>query len=127
MGQVSAKGIGDQVSRGASALNKSIVAVNIVKWGVVPGAVGGFLYFLLLVFLGVSLTGSAEYRMCDDTGGNCKVEKVSRRWNILWYIIGIPVVAIMVGGMCYQLGFMISNPKLTAGVATGHLVKGIFS
>lgn len=135
MGQVSAKGIGDQISRGFTAakkgvvaVKKSIVPVNVLHWGVYPGLAAAVVVVFLLWFLGVSMTSKKEERCTtgEDSRRQCKQETVSRRRNILWYVILAPLVGLIIAGISYRIGFMINNPGLTAGVATGNMVASVF-
>ena len=115
MGQVSAKGIGDQIARAG----KNVTTVNYFWWYVFPGILGAVAMLVLLRLMNVSLSGEYEAQVCtEDNDGSaykkCRPTMVSREWNILWYIIGVPLAGFIVGSMVYQLGFAIENP----GVAT---------
>lgn len=124
------KEFGDQISRGGRAIANGITPVSVVRWGVIPGSIAGVCALLLLLFLGVSVTGTMTMNVCTkDTPTSeevCVPKQVSRKYNILWYVIGIPMASLIVGGLAYKLGFMINNQKITAGVAAGNLVAGIF-
>mgnify|MGYP006923112802 CR=1 FL=1 len=124
MGQVSAKGIGDQIARAG----RNITPVDVMAWGVIPGIGGALAMLVLLRYMNVSLSGEYEAQVCteDDDGGaykKCRPTMVSRKWNILWYIVGVPLAGFIVGSMVYQLGFAIENPGVAAGAAGASMVK----
>tara|TARA_B100000787_G_scaffold41580_1_gene29527 strand:- start:22 stop:426 length:405 start_codon:yes stop_codon:yes gene_type:complete len=124
------KQIGDEISRGARAVASAITPVSVVRWGVIPGAIASLCMFVLLIYIGIDLTGKMQVETCAQstpTGTrDCKMVEVSKKWNILLYIIGCPMVGVALGAMVYQLVFRIKNPIFTASVTAGNMVAGIF-
>ena len=124
------KQIGDEISRGTRAVASAITSVSVVRWGVIPGAIASLCMFVFLIYIGIDLTGTMQVETCAQstpTGTrDCKMVEVSKKWNILYYIIGGPMVGAVVGAMVYKLVFMINNPKFTASVAAGNMVASIF-
>ena len=119
--------IGDESARAASAIKKSINPVSVLYFGIVPGLIGSCIMFGFLLFIGVSISGTMPVRTCDEsTPKKCETTQVSRGWNILWYLIFVPFVGFIVGGMVYKLVFMVKNPRIAAGLFITDTAMGIF-
>ena len=109
--------VGTTIKSVQSATKGMVNQVPVMSCFVYPGAVGAVLWFILLLFLGVKVTGTSTWmkkQVCDANG--CRDEYASRRWNILLYLFGTAIAFLVVGGIYYRVCWSVYNPTATAGL-----------
>lgn len=125
-------------TKAASNVAKSIVPVNVVFHGIVPF----FVFIMLSLYvtayvLKIGITGTSSYRSCkrwSDSNKNNKTVSLNgqsstrtrnecleyedktydKKWNILAYVLVVPLVAVILAFMWYKLMFYVYNPYIAA-------------
>ena len=112
----------------SSELNKGLnrlTYTNPMTWGVIPGIVSGIIILTIIAVLKVPVTGESERQICTEYNGveKCEDKMVSNRWNILIYILAPIFGGLIIGGLIFQLGFMIHNPKTGAAIVGAGMMR----
>jgi hypothetical protein len=117
--------IGDQAGKAISSVNP----VNIVNYSIIPGVIVGILVLVIMIFMGIPLSGTSKVNECTTVNGNetCKEVDWSNKKNIVFYIICPLVVGLIAGGAGYKIGFMINNPVLGTAIMGASIAKDALS
>lgn len=94
--------------------SNSLDAVDVLKWCVIPGVLAYVVFFAIVAFLRLPVTGSYTYWGCtgDKERQRCSEKTYNNRYNVLIYIFAPILGACIVASSTYRLGFFIKNPKL---------------
>ena len=64
-------------------------------------------------------TVCTEFNDIED----CQKKMVSNRWNLLIYILAPLFGGLLIGGLIFQLGFIIHNPKTGAAIVGAGMLR----
>jgi hypothetical protein len=120
------KEIGEQTEKATTAIVRSIVPVNVITWGVIPGVIAGIIILIILIYLKIPLSGTRKIRVCRGSPQVCEDKEVSNKYNILWYTLGPLIGGLIIGSIGYKIGIMAKNPKFGVGVVGAEMITGIF-
>ena len=108
----------------------NIKPVNIINYSIIPGVIVCILTLIIMIFIGIPLSGTSKVNECTMNEGKqiCKKVDWSNKNNIIFYII-IPIaLGLIGGGTGYKIGFLINNPTFgTAMVGTNMMKNAIFN
>ena len=115
------KAVGNEINKGINRLTYT----NPITWAVIPGSVACILILTIISVLQVPVTGESERNVCTTFNGvkNCEKKMVSNKWNILIYILVPLIGGCIIGGLIFQLGFMIHNPKAGAAIVGAGMMR----
>jgi hypothetical protein len=115
------KAVGREVNKGLNRLSYT----NPITWGVIPGAITCVIILTIISVLQVPVTGESERNVCTNFNGvkKCETKMVSNKYNILLYILAPLIGGVIVGGLIFQLGFIIHNPKTGAAIVGAGMMR----
>ena len=110
----------------ASSVKDSIVPVNIIYHGVIPGVIVFIVSLLVSIFLiKIPISGEGTINTCTKWSDSSKKHCIkrenrpyNRRWNLLGYVILIPLLSLFVASLWYKMIFYAYNPYVAAASYT---------
>ena len=112
-----------KIGQFASQVSKQINPVDFRYWVLLPSFFGLLFSILIIVLWKPSFRGNYKYQTCkSDNNCTTKTGSIALR-NLIIIIVMTLILMGIFSGIGYKIGFMIANPKISAGIyATGKLV-----